>query len=152
MRGGMEIMQKFMAYAGEFEQTYADDDWSRLTKHFADDAVYEVQAQGFGCRLAGPAAILAGIRKSVDNFDRRFESREIKVLGAPEVSEDTVRLKWNVLYDKEGCPQFVLRGQSEVRFAGGVIAYLCDSYDPQVGVELAEWCQRTGVKVDPSYV
>jgi len=40
----MDIMQQFMAYAGDFERTLADDDWSRLSGYFADDAVYEVRA------------------------------------------------------------------------------------------------------------
>ena len=26
----MDIMQPFMAYAGDFERTLADDDWTRL--------------------------------------------------------------------------------------------------------------------------
>lgn len=42
---------RFIAYALDFEQTYDDDDWSRLEHHFAPDAVYEVRNTAFGCRL-----------------------------------------------------------------------------------------------------
>ena len=31
----------FMDYAAAFEQTYIDDDWSRLTQYFSEDASYE---------------------------------------------------------------------------------------------------------------
>ena len=37
----MDILQQFLAYAGDFEKTLADDDWSRLHKYFCDDAVYD---------------------------------------------------------------------------------------------------------------
>src|SRR6185369_14569969 len=82
----MDIMRQFLAYAGDFERTYADDDWSRLYQYFADDAVYEVKATSFGCRLQGPQAIFAGIKKSLDGFDRKFEKRDIEVTSGPEIS------------------------------------------------------------------
>src|SRR6478735_3425581 len=68
----MEILQQFMAYAAAFEQTLVDDDWTRLRPFFAADAVYEVQSEDVGCRLVGPEAIFAGMKKSLNGFDRRF--------------------------------------------------------------------------------
>src|SRR6185503_5087987 len=93
----MDIMQQFLAYAGDFERTLADDDWSRLRRYFADDAVYEVKAP-FGCRLTGPTAIFAGIKKSLDGFDRKFAKRDIEVTSGPEVSADEIRMGWKVVY------------------------------------------------------
>src|SRR5690349_21367083 len=57
----MENLPRFMAYAADFEKTLVDDDWSRLRQYFADDAVYEVKAESFGCKLSGPDAIFKGI-------------------------------------------------------------------------------------------
>lgn len=148
----MDVLASFMAYAADFERTYADDEWSRLVKHFAPDAVYEVAGEGIGCRLVGPEAILAGMRKSVDNFDRKFESRQLEPAGAPEVEGDSLRVDWRVLYDRAGWPQFVLRGRTEARVGAAGITLLRDSYAPEVAVELAEWSRRTGAKVNPSYV
>ena len=147
----MEIMQQFMAYAGDFEKTLADDDWTRLRRYFADDAVYEVKAEGFGCRLTGPPAIFAGIKKSLDGFDRKFSRRDIEVTSGPEISDDELRMGWKVVYHQDGLPPFVLRGQSSARYAGGKIVYLADSYDPSMGTEFATWQRESGVKLDPSY-
>ena len=147
----MDILQQFMAYAGDFEQTLADDDWSRVRRYFADDAVYEVKATGFGCRLTGPTAIFAGIKKSLDGFDRKFTKRDIEVLSGPEVAGNEVRLGWKVVYSKEGWPSFVLRGQSTARYADDKIVYLADSYDPSVSDEFAAWQQQSGVALDASY-
>ena len=64
----MSIMERFIAYAQDFEQTYVDDDWSRLTPYFKPDAVYEV-AGSMPAKLTGAATIFRGIKKSLDNFD-----------------------------------------------------------------------------------
>ncbi|MGH7787514.1 MAG: nuclear transport factor 2 family protein [Candidatus Binatia bacterium] len=146
----MDTLQQFMAYAGDFERTYADDDWSRLRAHFADDAIYDVRGS-FGCTLVGPTAIFTGMKKSLDNFDRRFTARDIAVTSGPEVDGAELRVGWQVTYTKEGLPPFVLRGRSTVRCANGVIVYLSDSFEPEVAGELADWQRRTGVAIDPSY-
>ena len=147
----VDIMQQFMAYAGDFERTLADDDWTRLRRYFADDAVYEVKAESFGCRLTGPAAIFAGMKKSLDGFDRRFTKRDIEVTSGPEISGDEMRMGWKVIYTKEALPPFVLRGSSTVRYANGKIVYLADSYDPSVAAEFTAWQRASGVALDPSY-
>ena len=148
----MDILQPFMSYARDFEKTLADDDWTRLHQYFAADAVYEVNARSFGCRLVGPAAIFAGMKKSLDGFDRKFTRRDVEVTSGPEVSGDEMRMGWKVVYHKDGVPPFVLRGRSSVRYADGRIVHLADSYDPSVEGEFAAWQRESGLTLDPSYV
>ena len=54
----MTIVERFLAYATDFEKTLADDDWSRLRQYFSEDAVYRVESDLFGCELSGPTASL----------------------------------------------------------------------------------------------
>ena len=37
----MSILERYQGYAAAFEQTYEDDDWSRIEPFFAEGAVYE---------------------------------------------------------------------------------------------------------------
>jgi hypothetical protein len=148
----MDIREKFLMYAGDFEKTLADDDWSRLQQYFCDDALYEVRAQSFGCKLEGPKAIFKGIKKSLDGFDRKFAGRDINLTSVPQVEGDEMRTTWEVTYHQSGWSDFILRGKSLVRYRDGKIAYMCDSYDPSVERELADWQQTNGVQVDASYV
>ena len=148
----METLQRFLAYAGDFEKAFADDQWERLRPHFADDAVYEVAATSFPCRLVGPAAIFAGFKKSLDGFDRRFDGRDIAVTSGPEIDGDEVRVAWAVTYSKAGLSPFVLRGHSTVRCRDGVIAHLLDAYDQSAEAELRAWQRDNRVSFDPSYV
>jgi len=148
----MDILQQFIAYAGEFEKTLADDDWSRLRRFFADDAVYEVKAQSFGCRLVGPDAIFAGIKKSLDGFDRKFDGRDVEVKSGPEIAGDELHLGWEVAYKSSTLPPFLLRGRSTARYRDGKIAYLSDAYEPSAEAEFDRWQRSSGVKLDASYV
>lgn len=147
----MDISTSFMAYAGDFEKTLGDDDWSRVKPHFAADAVYDVKAVSFGCKLTGPEAICAGMKKSLDGFDRKFDRRDIEVVGQPEIDADEMRLSWKVVYHKEGLASYTLPGHSTVRYRDGKIVYLADNYDPGVDETFVAWQRDNGLTLDPSY-
>ena len=148
----MDNLTHFLAYAGDFEKTYKDDDWSRLTQYFAADAIYEVKGLGMDCRIQGPSAIFKGIKKSLDGMDRKFGSRTIDVTSGPEVEGDTIRVGWTVTYAKEGVPTLPLRGRTEIRHVNGKIAYLGDSYDASMAKDAAEWAKKSPLEIDGSYV
>jgi hypothetical protein len=148
----MDNLTAFLGYAADFEKTLADDDWGRLRQYFASDAVYEVKAPGFGCRLVGPEAIFRGMKKSLDGFDRKFDGRSVDVTRGPEVTADGLSMSWAVTYRKAGKEPYVLRGASDVRYRDGKIVSLVDSYDDSVGPEAAAWMQANGMVLDPSYV
>ncbi|HUI27459.1 MAG TPA: hypothetical protein VL403_15360, partial [Candidatus Kryptonia bacterium] len=77
--------------------------------------------------------------------------RDIEVTSGPEVSGDEMHMDWKVVYHKDGLPPFVLRGHSIVRYGGGRIIYLADSYEPSAEAEFATWKHQSGVDLDPSY-
>jgi hypothetical protein len=147
----MTIVERFLAYAADFEKTLVDDDWSRLRHYFSEDAVYRVESDLFGCELSGPDSIFAGMKKSLDGFDRVFPEREIAVTQGPEVLGEQMRLSWTVTYHRDDLPDFVLRGKSLARIRDARIDLLVDSYEEGIDIDLAEWMRETGTKLDPSY-
>lgn len=147
----MSALQDFFAYAMAFEQTYDDDDWSRLEPFFAADAVYEVRNSALGCRLEGRPAILAGLRKSLDGFDRRFAKRTLDVTDGPHERGDTVTIGWTGTYVVADGPPLVLRGRSCARYHDGRIVELVDEYPPGMDAEVASWIARHAPGVDASY-
>ncbi len=150
---GMNPLELFGAYAAAFEETFADDDWSRLDRYFSEDAVYEVAGSAaMACRIQGRAAILAGLKKSLDGFDRQLDGRRIELTSEPEVTEDSVTLTWNVTYSKDGAPEYVLTGRSCARYADGVIVELVDSYAPEVDKIARDWATQWAPGLNPSYV
>jgi len=147
----MDNLTRFMEYAGAFELTYGDNDWSRLHDYFAADAVYAVESDSFACKLEGPQAIFTGINKSLDGFDRKFTARKIDLTSVPEIEGDEIRLGWKVTYEKDGLTPYVLLGRSRVRYRDGKIVELVDSYDPSATAAAMAWQQANGVALDPSY-
>ncbi|MEJ2088255.1 MAG: hypothetical protein P8Y69_07240, partial [Gammaproteobacteria bacterium] len=61
----MGIVDRYLAYADAFEQSYEDDDWSRIEQYFTEDAVYDGDPPA-----EGRAAVLAKLKGGVDTFDR----------------------------------------------------------------------------------
>ena len=148
----MGTLESFMAYAAAFEETFVDDDWSRLTQYFADDAVYEVIGGAMACRIEGRDAILAGLKKSIDGFDRRLDGRVVEITSPPEVTEDSVAASWKGTYSKKGAPDYVLEGHSRARYRDGVIIELADSYAPEVDALAGAWIAQYAPELDPTYV
>jgi hypothetical protein len=146
----MDYIQRFLAYAQDFERTYKDDDWQRLKQYFADDAVYEVQNAPIACRIQGRDAILAGIRKSLDGFDRKFDVRRIEVTTAPELLDDGLTVGWAGTYEKEGIPSMTMTAHTDVHYDGDLIKYMTDVYDAPAPATV-KWFMAHGRKFDGSY-
>lgn len=145
-----------MGYAADFEQTYRDDDWSRLERFFAEDATYEVQGGPMACTIEGRDAIFRGIKKSLDGLDRRSDTRRIELLSAPETHRsddgDCVTLRWKVLYDFPGRPSVQFAGETAATVAQDRIIRLVDRYEDADGEAIEAWLASHGEGLDASYV
>jgi hypothetical protein len=148
----MGLTDRFFAYALDFERTFVDDDWSRIEPYFEPDAVYEVRNASFSCRLEGVPAILRGMKKSLDGFDRQCASRTIAGVDGPTEDGDTVKVGWTATYTKEGAPPFVLRGRSTARYRGQRIAHLVDEYPDGMDEEAQDWIRRYLPGANAAYV
>jgi hypothetical protein len=134
----MSILDRFQAYADAFEQSYVDDDWSRIAPFFTEGVVYEGEPDA-----RGRDAVLARLKDGVDAFDRRMDSR-LPDFDAPVVDGDTLTMKWRVTYTKSGRPDLVISGVETAVFEGDRIALLRDTFDPEAQKTLAEWLARHG--------
>jgi len=146
----------FMEYAAAFEQTYLDDDWSRLTPYFAEDANYKVLGGPMACEIYGRNAIFTGLKKSLDGFDRRFSERRIELTDGPRVVETDdgheVSIGWIVTYQYGDAPRLVLPGRSAFKIANGEIVAMRDEYDDKETESANAWMLRYGEGLDGSYV
>jgi hypothetical protein len=149
----MKPLELFLKYAGAFEQTLVDDDWDRVKRCFDPNAVYEIESRRFGARMVGPDAICAGLRRSLEGFDRRFESRRLEPIGKPEIDEDGFRIAWRAHYQKAGVEPLTLRGSSLIRFREGFVIEMVDSFSEEDEAALEAWQGRNAsFPVDLSYV
>ena len=135
----MSILDNYQAYADAFEESYEDDDWSRIEQYFTEDAVYEGDPED----ARGRDAVLAKLKGGVDAFDRKLDSR-VPDFHTPTVDGNTLTMKWSVTYTKQGAPDLVISGVETAVFEGDRIARLRDDFDPDVEKTMGEWMAAHG--------
>ncbi len=134
----MGIADRYREYADAFELSYDDDDWSRLSQYFTEDAVYKGDPDA-----EGREAVLAKLKGGVDAFDRRMDSRTPD-FQTPTIEGDTLTMSWTVVYTKAGRPDLVLTGKETAVFEGDRIKLLRDDFDPQTEEAMGKWMAEHG--------
>ncbi len=137
----MSIQDRYQAYADAFEESFVDDDWSRIEQYFTEDAVYEGDPDA-----EGRDAVLAKLKGGVDAFDRRMDSRTPD-FHTPTVDGNALTMKWTVTYTKSGAPDLAITGTETAIFEGDRIARLRDDFDPAAEKALGEWMAKHGAKL-----
>jgi hypothetical protein len=134
----VSIVERYLEYADAFEESYLDDDFSRLEPFFTEDAVYAGEPEA-----SGRAAVLAKLKGGVDTFDRRMD-RRMPDFQTPTQEGDSVRMRWKVTYAKAGLPDLVISGVETALFCGDRIRHLEDEFDPAATDRLNEWMAKHG--------
>lgn len=147
----MDLIRAFAEFAADFEKTYADDDWSRLERYFHDDAVYRVENSPFACELRGRQEVLAGLKRSLDGFDRRCDARALGAIAPPRLEGETITVDWAGSYRLSGIEPLEISGKEIVRYRGDRIASLVDRYKDDDARRFADWIARCGRPLDASY-
>lgn len=142
-------LSRFAAYAAAFEETFADDDWSRIAPYFHEDAVYLVEGVPHPCELHGRDAILKGMRRSLDGFDRRMDRRAIVPAGPLVEDGDRVILVGCVRYQRGSAPSVDLRATVVATYADGLIVHLHDTF--QLDRPAISWLRTHAADLDASY-
>ena len=135
----MSIEQRYLAYAAAFEESYEDNDWSRIAQYFTEDAIYEATPED----ARGREAVLAKLKGGVDAFDRRMDSRSPD-FQTPTIDGDTLTMKWKVTYSLAGCPDLAISGVETAIFKGDQIASLRDTFDPEAEQAMQKWMAEHG--------
>ena len=125
----MNLVERFQAYAEDFERTFADDDWSRLEQYFTEDAAYSTTANGL--RVEGRGAVFAVLQASVSSFDRRCSTRTLVTTHGPQARGNEVHREWSAKFTLEGAPDIEIRGSERAVFDGDRIRLLEVTMTPE---------------------
>ncbi len=145
----MTLLETFARYATDFEETYLDDDWDRLQPYFLEDATYEVCNMPFFCTLTGRDAVFAGIKKSLDGFDRRC-SRSLADPTVFKAEGNRVLVYGSIDYECEGFSTSASLWEL-VSFRDGAIAHIVDIYAPGQDEQYLRWLAGLSTPLDASY-
>jgi ketosteroid isomerase-like protein len=144
----MSSIPRFAAYAAAFEKAFASDDWSLVEPFFTEDAVYEVDLPPpMGGRFVGRAAILGYFKRVLDDFDRRFATREVTLLEGPREEDDSVWLRGRAGYTAPNVPELEFELEETAWFDGDRIRRLEDRYDDATREAMAKYLSAHGAKL-----
>jgi hypothetical protein len=146
------LLQCFASYAAAFEETYADDNWSRLDEFLSPDLTYRVLGSpGFDCTVRGREAVYRSIRSFLDGFDRRCVRRVGTGDAPPLVDNDTIVVSGFAGYRRGESDELILNLLLMAEFEGDRIAVLSDVYLASTARRMDEWMARWGKDLSPAY-
>lgn len=146
----MSLLPLFVAQRRAFETAYEDGDWSPLEAFFHEDVRYEVLNMPFHCVLEGRGAMLAGIRRSIEGFDKHCR----RTVGLDRVVREegaNVIIHSRMAFERPGAPPTSSRVWEIATYRDGRIARLIDLYDPGAAADYEQWMAAWGQGLDPSY-
>ncbi len=143
---------RFLEYAASFEKAFADDDWSVVEPFFTEDAEYEVGigppfTPASGSCIRGRAAVIAHFKRVLDDFDRRFATREVQLLDGPREDGDTVWLRGIGRYTTPHAPDLEFELEELATFDGDRIRRLEDRYPDAVRDAMYAYLEAHGAKL-----
>lgn len=148
------MINDWRQWIAAFDIAVADDAWDALRPLITEDVTYTVSGVPFACHLTGVDAVLAGFRKSISNFDRRFDRRWWFGVGVREYAPDVVAARAMGVYQLGNLPLLHFSAHSLWRFRDGKVAAMQDCYDlAESDVQAAlSWLGEHGPELDASYV
>lgn len=145
----MSKIPRFVEYAAAFEKAYVSNDFSVVEPFFTEAAIYEVKGvpPPLGGVQEGRDAILAYFPFVLDAFDRRFASREVKLLEGPREEGDSVWIRGVAIYTAPGVPDLDFELEETAWFEGDRIRRLEDRYDRSNADKLTAYVREHGAKL-----
>jgi hypothetical protein len=146
----IETWEKWIA---TFDRAFETDRWDEARSFLTDDVVYIVAGAPFGCELRGREQVIAGFRKSLDNFDRRFDTRHWEAVDLRAWADQAVTCLAKGSYVRTGKPLLTFAAKGSWFFREGKISLMTDVYDiSEVHAQRAlEWLAVHGKDLDASY-
>jgi len=142
----MTLIDRFEAFASDFEACAVDGKWERLRKHFVEDATYW-NVGGPDPRVEGRSAIVDFLKNDFENNDRRFDSRKLQAVAEPTVSGNQLFRQWHCTYTLAGAPDLVVEGEARYRFEEGLIASLEEEITAESMERYTAWMREFGARL-----
>ena len=147
------MIEQWKKWIAAFDAATESDDWESLRPQLSEDVTYTVSGVPFSCHLEGSDAVLSGFKKSITNFDRKFDQRWWFPVGTREFEPNVVKARAMGVYRLGELPLLHFSAPSIWRFQDGKISSMQDCYDVAEGdvQDALGWLAKHAPDLDPSY-
>lgn len=149
----MNIQRIWAGFVETFDEVVASGAWGRLDEFMTEDVRYLVSGVPFACELSGKESVIAGLRRSVENFDAHFDTRHYDAIASREFPPNLIVSDVWSRYGRVGQEPLQFPVRSSFYFRDDRICLLADRYDPDA-IELQQafgWLERHPGPYDPRY-
>lgn len=144
----MDLAVRFETYADDFDRTVEDDDWLRIRKHFAKDAIREEHNPPvISLRHEGIDMIINEWRTIVENFDRLFDRRVLVRTAPAQQNRNVVTLPWVGIYVFSETPTLIGEGREIATYKDDRITHLRTTWSEDTIQRMIDWASRYANRV-----
>lgn len=145
-------LERFIRYARVFELAQAAAAWSVLEPHLAEDVDHIVHDGGsLGGTDHGREAVIAGLRDSVNDHDRRFDVRIPEILEGPIQKPEGVWMRYALTLRSRGLPDLRIEGEHLTCFdADGRIRLIEEWLPPETPERVEQYLAEHGDALRPA--
>ncbi|MEM1230609.1 MAG: nuclear transport factor 2 family protein [Pseudomonadota bacterium] len=146
----MSAIIAFTNYFQAFEAAVATGRWEDVADHLAEDVHYAVLNVPFACELKGRNQVVAGMQRSLANFDHHMDARLLDIVSLSRLDETRLRAELVSGYER-GDAALRIPVSMDIRAVDGRITELTDIYDPTWVAGALSWLATHASDLDPSY-
>ncbi len=146
----MVLLELFKQQRMTFERAIEDETWDALTPFLHPQIRYQVMNMPFHCLLDGRDQVIAGMRRSLDGFDRHCE-REVGFDTWATEEGDHVISHGKIRFRRGPSPVLESSLWEVATYRDGQIVHLVDLYDVGEAKKFTAWMQQWGAGLDASY-
>jgi hypothetical protein len=145
------MINHWLKYAAAFEDAIDDNDWAPVADCFHPQATYVRHSDDERLHtpeVKGNTDIAANFASSVEQFDRRFTSRNLSNVHIASVNKSDLHHEFNITYKADGLPDLEFSGHENYVFdSEGLIVSLEEVISPGVGTKVVGWLMQHAAKL-----
>lgn len=147
----MNTLISFSNYFQAFEEAVATDQWQAVEQCLADDVRYTVVNVPFACDIRGRENVVAGMQRSIRNFDAQMDERMLDVVSVCRLDHNQIRVELISGYTR-GEETIRIPVSMHIKSDQGRLTDVQDVYDPNWTLGAVGWLAKYASDLDPSYV
>jgi len=145
------MIGNWLNYAAAFEKAIDNRQWDQVIDCFHPQGTYVRYSDDERLhtpQVMGSKNIAANFEASVEMFDRRFTSRNIRNVKLACLEDFDLNHQFRIIYKADGLPDFEFSGHENYVFdSQGLIVSLEEVITPGVAGKLIEWLVQHGAKL-----
>lgn len=145
------MIGNWLNYAAAFEKAIENKEWAKVIDCFHPEGTYTRYSDDERLhtpQVKGNINVASNFEASVENFDRKFTSRNIRKVNLACSGDFELTHHFQIIYKADDLPDLEFSGHENYVFDDqGLIVSLEETIAPGIGTNLIDFLMRYGAKL-----